>query len=166
MNAETGLLVLCMHGSKHLWSRLSWICDVAQWIAARPQLDWDTATRQARQNGLSRALALGVLLAARVTDVQVPQRVLRRFEADSPLTELARHFDKNLFDDPGSLPVSRIPYSIQILDNRDRARLLFSQEYWQPNERDLQSISLPKPLYPLYLLLRPFRVLLDRSPRL
>lgn len=165
MSPEILLLVLCMHGSKHMWSRLSWICDVAQLLSARPHLDWSEAIRESRRHGLWRSLALGVILAARVTGVLVPPDILRRFEADSSLSSLAAHFNENLFDAPGSLPDSRIPYNIRVLDNSDRARLLLSSEYWQPNERDKESFSLPRPLYPLYRVLRPIRIFFDRSPR-
>ena len=40
MSPEITLLVLCMHGSKHMWSRLIWICDVAQLLVSSPGLDW------------------------------------------------------------------------------------------------------------------------------
>ena len=37
LDPELCLLVLCMHGSKHAWSRWMWICDVAMLIeSARP----------------------------------------------------------------------------------------------------------------------------------
>jgi hypothetical protein len=165
MSPEVTLLVLCMHGSKHLWSRLIWICDVAQLLAARPRLDWKETIRQAGRYGLWRPLALGVLLAARIAGTEVPVAVSRRFEANSTVSGLVRHFDENLSDAPGSLPVSRLPYNIQLLGFRDRARLLLSPAWWRPSERDIEAFPLPKPLYPLYCLIRPIRILLDRTPR-
>ena len=32
--AEDLLLILCMHGAKHLWKNLGWICDVAELLRA------------------------------------------------------------------------------------------------------------------------------------
>jgi hypothetical protein len=166
MSAEITLPTLCMHGSKHVWSRLNWICDVAQLIAARPALDWDETIRQSRRNGLWRSLTLGVLLAVRVCGATVPGSVMKRFNAESSLVNLARYLDENLFNAPGFPPTGIIPYNIHILDNRDRARLLFSLDYLKPNDRDLAAIRLPKPLYPLYYFIRPLRMLFDRSPRI
>src|ERR1700733_2297104 len=40
MSPEINLIVLCTHGSKHVWSRLIWICDVAQLLASPPYLVW------------------------------------------------------------------------------------------------------------------------------
>jgi hypothetical protein len=165
MNPEIMLLMLCMHGCKHVWSRLIWICDVAQLLAAHPDLDWSQVIREAKQQGLRRTLALGVLLAVRVAGAEVPAGVLRVFEAESGLPALAEYIDEHLFDDPGSTPASQVPYNMQLLDFRDRARLFLSFDYWRPNERDRAAISLPKPLYPLYYLVRPIRILLDRTPR-
>ena len=166
MRPEILLPVLCMHGTTHVWSRLSWICDVAQLIAARPELDWEETIQQARQSGLWRSLVLGVLLAVYVAEVPVPDEVRSRFESETSMASLARHLEQNLFDAPGTLPPGRVPYSIRVLDKWDQARLLMSWAYWQPNERDVASFRLPRALHPLYVLLRPIRVLFNRSPRL
>jgi hypothetical protein len=52
-----------------------------------------------------------------------------------------------------------------LLGFRDQARLLLSPAWWRPSERDIEAFPLPKPLYPLYCLIRPIRILLDRTPR-
>lgn len=165
MDPAIALLVLCMHGSKHVWTRLIWISDVAQQIAAFPDLDWKLVTREAKRVGLWRALALGVLLAQRIADAPVPQDTLHRFEADATARKLARHIDEHLFDAPGSTPKSRVPYNLQLLGLQDRLRLIFSLGFLRPNDRDRASIKLPKPLHPLYFLIRPFRLLRDKSSR-
>ena len=126
MSPEINLLMLCMHGSKHMWSRLLWICDVAQLLASSPSLDWKEVTDEAKEAGLSRTLALGILLSHRVTGATVPQTILRRFEADTTACLLAEHIQENLFDAPGSTPQGRMPYSLQLLDFRDRVGLLLS----------------------------------------
>jgi hypothetical protein len=165
MSPEITLLMLCMHGSKHVWSRLIWICDVAQLLASSPGLDWKEVTHEAKEAGLSRTLALGILLAHRVVGATVPQRVLRRFEADTTARLLAQHIEENLFDAPGSTPPGPMPYSIQLLDFRDRVGLLLSTDLLRPNERDRAAFPLPKSLHALYYLIRPVRIFLDRSAR-
>jgi hypothetical protein len=37
---EDTLVILCVHGTKHVWERLGWICDVAELIRAHPAMDW------------------------------------------------------------------------------------------------------------------------------
>lgn len=165
MNPEVTLLMLCMHGSKHVWSRLAWICDVAQLLRVSPGLDWQEVIREAKTLGLWRALALGILVAHRVASAPVPQPTLLDFETDTVACKLASHIQENLFTAPGSTPMGGVPYDIQLLGFRDRARLVGSLEWLRPCDRDIAVLPLPKALYPLYYLIRPFRLLLDRSAR-
>ncbi|MGB6720363.1 MAG: nucleotidyltransferase family protein, partial [Terracidiphilus sp.] len=165
MAPETTLLVLCMHGSKHVWSRLIWVCDVAQLIASSPQLDWQLTMRVARQSGLWRALALGTLLAHRVAGARVPGDVLRRLRTVASACRLAEHFEQHLLDQPGIGPVGLVPYNIQMLDFSDR----FSPRLWlgflRPNDRDRAAFPLPKSLRALHYLLRPFRLLFSQPQK-
>jgi hypothetical protein len=165
MSPEITLLVLCMHGSKHVWARLLWICDVAQLLHVSPDLDWKDAIHEARKSGLWRALALGVLLAHRIAGAPVPQSILQRFESDTAACNLTQHVQEHLFDAPGSTPEGHVPYNIQLLGFHDRVRLLLSPQFLRPNERDRAAIPLPKSLHVLYYLIRPFRILWDRSAR-
>jgi hypothetical protein len=165
LSPEITLLVLCMHGSKHAWSRLIWICDVAQLMASSPGLDWNEVASEAKKVGLRRTLALGILLAHRVAGATAPRTILRHFEADTTACHLAQHIHGNLFDAPGSTPPGPIPYSIQLLDFRDRVGLLSSTNFLRPNERDRAALPLPKSLHALYYLIRPVRIFFDRSAR-
>jgi hypothetical protein len=165
LSPDTALLILCMHGSKHGWSRLAWIMDVARLADASPDLDWGSVIREARSLGLGRTLALGMLLAHRVAGAALPPSFLARFAADRSALRLARHFDRNLFHAPGIGPAGIVPYNLQLLDFRDRLHFLSSLQFLQPNERDRAVISLPHRLRALYYLIRPFRILLDRSAR-
>jgi hypothetical protein len=165
MSPEITLLMLCMHGSKHVWSRLNWIHDVAQLLTSSPTLDWNEVASEAKRVGLRRTLALGILLAHRVAGATVPQIVLQRFEADASARLLAKHIQENLFDAPGSTPPGPLPYSIQLLDFRDRVGLLLSSDLLRPNERDRAAVPLPKSFHALYYLIRPVRIFWDMSAR-
>lgn len=165
LNPVDKLLVLCMHGSKHLWSRMIWICDVARLLEKESPWDWRAVTREAKKRGLWRPLALGVLLAHRVCGAMVPAQALRAFTADRAARQLAEHFAANLFDAPGRMPPGRLPYSFRLLDFSDRFELVFSAALLRPNARDLAVVRLPRVLRPVYYLIRPLRILLDRSPR-
>lgn len=159
------LLVLCMHGSKHAWSRLMWICDVAKLIESEPALDWMTAQEEAKRVGLERCLALGVLMARRGADADVPGDVLSDLEADRAMSRLADSLLHNVLEPPGAVPKGVLPYHLQILGSRDRARAFFSPSILRPNERDRAAVKLPRFLDPIYYVIRPFRILLDRSGR-
>ncbi len=162
---ELLLILLSMHGSKHLWTRLLWICDIGHLLSSHPTLDWRTVFREARRAGLWRCTALGVLLAKRLTGCEVPEKVLHSFESDRFATGLATHFEHCLFEAPGSLPDGLVPYNVQLFSFWDRTGLFLSGELLRPNERDRAFVALPKWLEGLYYLIRPFRILWDRSPR-
>jgi hypothetical protein len=49
LSPERMLLFLCVHGAKHLWSRLQWLGDVAR--LARAQPDWASALELAAEAG-------------------------------------------------------------------------------------------------------------------
>jgi hypothetical protein len=165
LDPVTSLLVLCMHGSKHAWSRWMWICDVAKLIESEPAMDWALAQREAKRVGLWRCLALGALLARRCVDAPVPQGVLRDFEANRPMSSLAAFLENHILEHPGAMPEGLVPYHVRILGFRDRLGVLLSASILRPNERDRAALKLPKFLEPLYYIVRPFRVLLDRTGR-
>jgi hypothetical protein len=60
---EDLLLYLCVHGAKHGWGNLGWVCDIAEMLRAQPQLAWDAVQQQAQELGLERMLHLGLWLA-------------------------------------------------------------------------------------------------------
>lgn len=161
----SSLLILCMHGSKHSWSRWMWVCDVAMLIESEPDLDWTFSEREAKRVGLERCFALGVLLAWRAADVRVPPQVLRKLKAYKGMDRLSEFFLESLMENPGGTPPGTLPYFVRILGFRDRMRCLLSPSILRPNERDRTAVRLPKFLSPLYYLVRPLRVLTDRSMR-
>ncbi len=69
------LLILCVHGAKHLWERLLWLCDVAQLLDHAPDLDWDAVLRGAKARGIERMTALGLSLTRDVMGVVLPREV-------------------------------------------------------------------------------------------
>jgi hypothetical protein len=165
LDPVSSLLVLCMHGSKHAWSRWMWVCDVAKLIESEPALDWEFARQEAKRVGLERCLALGVLLAWRGVGAEVPQDVRRNFECDRDVSNLVDFFSTSILENPGAMPEGRMPYHLRILGFRDRVRMLVSASILHPNERDRAAIKLPRVLEPLYYVIRPFRVFFDRTAR-
>lgn len=165
LSPEDALLILCDHGIKHTWSLMVWICDIGRILTTFPDLDWEATIDEARQSGLGRTLAIGVLLAHQMVDAPVPAPILQRFQSTPTARRFANHFEKVLFVAPGTLPASLIPARLQFLDLRDRIRLCLSPDFLRPNELDRAAIHLPKWLSPLYYVVRPLRLLLDRTPR-
>src|SRR5690242_12125603 len=77
LSAEDLLFSLCVHGSRHLWERLGWICDVAE-IITRHDLNWDALQQRAAAADSERMLLLGVYLAHKLLHTHLPPDVQQR----------------------------------------------------------------------------------------
>ena len=49
LSVEDELVLICIHGAKHLWDRLSWIADVAALVTRKSDIDWQAAMETARK---------------------------------------------------------------------------------------------------------------------
>src|SRR5207302_43551 len=81
-SGEDALPILCVHGSKHFWERLLWICDIAQLAHIPRGLDWEVALEQARRLGAERMTLLGLHLANGLLGAAVPHPILRPVQED------------------------------------------------------------------------------------
>ena len=75
LSRENLLLFLCAHGAKHGWSRLYWICDIAELIKHSPNLNWQIVQSQVGQFGTQRMLFLGLYLAHHLFDTELPPEI-------------------------------------------------------------------------------------------
>ena len=82
---EDLLILLCVHGSKHGWEQLKWICDVAELVQRRKTLDWSRVLFQAEEWGCRRMVLLGLALARNLFDVKLPSAVIRSIEDDEDI---------------------------------------------------------------------------------
>jgi hypothetical protein len=158
-SAEDLLFSLCVHGSRHLWERLGWICDVAELIARQP-LNWTTLLERAAIADTERMFLLGVHLAHQLLDVSLPSEVRQRCDADQRLLSLADNIIEHLFNGPTHVPATSreiFKYNIGVRKTLSaRARYLLYM--FRPTDSDLGSRSLPASLNFAYYLTRPFRL--------
>ncbi len=90
-SVEWEVLLLCLHGGKHQWYRLKWLCDLTALIVARPDLNWRTLQVLAARQGCSRVLHLGLLLAQRMLGLVVPDSIAAEVANDRGARLLADH---------------------------------------------------------------------------
>ena len=82
LEREDLLQVLCYHGLKNRWDRIKYICDVAEFLRAYPDLDWDTVFRRARTMHSERVLRLGLSLPMRLLQAPLPPEIARDVRRD------------------------------------------------------------------------------------
>lgn len=165
LSTEDLLLSLCVHGTKHLWERLAWVCDIAELVGARPQLDWRQLTERAGKLRAGRMLDLGLRLALDLLDAPLPEEVKSRVSADPVAARLSSEVTARLFDgceySPAGL-LRNIEFNLSARrDWRDKARYLGF--IFTPTEGDVRVLDLPAGLSFVYYLLRPVRLLLKRE---
>jgi hypothetical protein len=159
---EDLLLLLCVHGSKHLWERLEWICDIAELCRTHQKIDWARILEQARRLGSERMLLVGLFLASDLLGTVLPKEVLQRIEADSVVISLAAQVYGRLFCETdaqaGLFEQSRFClFHFRVRERlRDRFRYCL-RTMMSPTLADLFILPLPPSLSFLYCLLKPIR---------
>ena len=78
---EELLIILCVHGSKHAWEQLKWVCDVAELLRSNPDLNWERIFSSASTWGCRRLICIGLSLAHLVLDAPLPEGVRARTQA-------------------------------------------------------------------------------------
>lgn len=150
------LVFLCVHGTKHRWEQLRWICDVAELIRAHPDLDWDAVVGRARQVGAERMLLLGLLLAADLLAARPPSEIIGRAEGDPVVVALARTVCARLFDPEDERFAARNLFYVRAMERRWQRLRYCLHVGLIPTKAELAARSLPPTLsilhYPLHSL--------------
>jgi hypothetical protein len=92
------LPILCVHGSRHCWQRLAWLCDIAELIRIHPGIDWERTISFANELGCRRMLFLGLFLVSELMGVVLPDQVLQEIKTERKISTLASEVLTHLFD--------------------------------------------------------------------
>ena len=157
---EETLLMLCVHGAKHLWCKLGWIADVAGLLALPAPPDLTRTFELAGRCGVTRLLCMGLLLAKRLAGSCLPENVSARIDSDLMAGSLARKALDVVAKTPVNPDVDPARYLIyfKAKDCR-RDQFLFAVRLmatlaageWNPS-------ALPEVFSPFYYLFRPLHM--------
>jgi hypothetical protein len=161
LSIEDALPVLCVHGAKDFWERISWVADISELVQSGPLLDWDAVWQRAERLKAERMLSLGLALAAGLLDAPMPAEVRLRVQRDEIATSIAEELRCVLLRRNPVLPsgAARAQFRRKMVAGtfaglRYSVRLAIA-----PAEEDWQMMRLPRVLAPLYIALRPLRLL-------
>jgi hypothetical protein len=154
LTTEDQLLFLCTHASRHGWSRLIWICDVAETLRSE-EVDWAELLPRAAEVGALRILHLGVRLARSLLGAPVEPHVLGRF----PVDPLVARLEKQVLRVSSGEEVSALSEFLVHVRSRDRIEdqwAFFFGSVLTPSTEDLVSGygRMPVSAYPLWRVLR------------
>jgi hypothetical protein len=156
---EDELVLICIHGAKHLWERLMWIADVGALITRQSSIDWDRVEKSTQTVGAQRMLHTGLRLATTLLATALPQKVKSIVDADVVATQLAKDVNKWL---PTAGDASPGLFERALFRLRMRGSLVAAPVYllrlsFSPTEEDWHAAgSNGKPL--MEALRRPFRL--------
>jgi hypothetical protein len=165
---EDLLLILCIHGAKHLWTGLDWICDIAELVNNHQDLDWNRLMVQAENMGSGRILSLGLHLAHDLLEISLPPAMQQRILSDRVAKELSAQVCAKLFTEMAYPPPAQEKFFFLL---RARERWGDKIHYaWRcatmPSGRDMIVFKLPEFLMRLYWFLKPIRLMLEMILRL
>jgi hypothetical protein len=86
---EDELVLICVHGAKHFWERLSWIADVAGLVSRQTSIDWERAASSAKAVQAEHLLHTGLRLAMDVLDAELPKAMASSVLNDDVAAKLA-----------------------------------------------------------------------------
>ena len=168
LSPEATLLVLCIHGSKHLWSRLKWVCDVAELLRGSSSIDWDRTFRMAAELHCTRMLLLGSTLARDLLDAPMPGPVLDRAGKHATVRRMAARYARALRmgEEPQEASQRNVADYLLLRDRgQDRLRyLLHLCRTLAPGDR-AQLPLLPMSSRAVFYTLLPFRLIATRVVR-
>jgi hypothetical protein len=173
LSPEHLLLLLCAHGTKHCWSNLRLLCDVACHVQANPNLNWDQCIRLTESGGYDSVVKHSLLLTREVLGLELPDPIGQYADRDARASALAHTaqtflFRENIDRSPSSNDRARYLEVLRFhlgLEKRQRFRkgaAMILRHTFIPNEADWRNLQLPRSLYFLYYLLRPIRLLIKQ----
>lgn len=95
--ADDLLLLLCSHAAKHRWHRLKWLCDIAQFVRAYPDFDWQALLTKAEHLHMRRAVLLNLSLAAVLLNLDLPPLLHAEIEASPIVRALTPYLQSWIF---------------------------------------------------------------------
>jgi len=152
LSHEIGLLYLALHGSKHLYIRLSWIVDIDRFIRTHGDIDWERVVRMARKMGVYRSVAVSVRLAWRLHGTPLPTAITRDKGVEYIIEQILIHHYSTCTSTMGGL--KRLELLMRLRDGWYRRFMLLTHLLFTPEQSDLETIRLPRTLRGLYPLVR------------
>jgi hypothetical protein len=150
-------MFLAAHGTKEGWRRLLWLCDFAEFLHRYQDLDWIAILERAARSHSSRQLLLAIELAATMLDAPAPAQLLEKARNNSAVQSLARRAREGML-----LTAPKGSWEFRFgLNTHDKwlHRLLPIKTLLTTRTvGDHQAMPLPKSLWGLYYLTRPFRL--------
>lgn len=153
-------LYLAAQGGNDFWNDLRRVCDVAEYLRRHPDTDWSPIIATARRHRAERILFAGLQLAASFLGSTLPEGVAREVERRPATGKLITKAANLMRTQKATGVLERHVFQIQAKDGLGAKAKLFWSILTDRMTADVKWIRLPRSLWWLYRLLRPFRMMM------
>lgn len=161
ISMELLFLVLCAHGTKHQWQKLSWLVDINELMVRHPDINFEQIYSMAGNFGLKAKLDLTIMLCRKA----FPEAPLKLPEWLNDRVDRAAFRFRELLDltvrcwgDPSEVRNLRTYwlYQCSTFDRPWHAIAFFVQAFCSPNTPTYRVFPLPNWAFSAYYLIQPF----------
>ncbi len=152
-------LYLASQGGHDQWSDLRRLCDLAEFLRRHPELDWEQLIRTTIEFHGLRVLLIGLRLAHELLGTEAPDSLARWAQEDAALPKLVNQAIEKLTGRRNSDAVSQFIFQFQAKERWREKLGLVAGRFTDRTDSDGMWALLPKPVWGLYTILRPFRLL-------
>lgn len=158
---EMLFIFLCLHGNKHFWAKLDYICSIAELINVVPDLDWDVILELGKKYKMSKRILISLSLAKRLFAPAIPEKMNTMLTSKPAVTRLADKIIGSELSRNSEVskvhPLLRIIlYQPAAMDSKIDAIRFVIRTLFIPEFEKCYSSRLPDSLFPLYFLYRPY----------
>lgn len=163
LTPEIQVLVSVVQGAEEYWPQLGKLLDLAMLLAKYPNLDWDILIDLSESLDILPRLILGLSLIQSIYGVTLPDKLNKKIKALPSIQELAQNVQGNLLFNKqchvnSRLTMGMVFYQLRLMHHwKNRVRCVLT--LMNPTLADIAATPLPKPLFFIYYLLRPLRLM-------
>ncbi len=159
---ELLLVYLSLHGSKHAWERIEWICDIDRLIRTQ-EFDWGKSIEIAASSKLKRAYFLGLELAHHFFNTPLPEHILNEIKKANigTLKQMTiTQFNTALETESAFSKNKKIFfYQLKLFESISDKIGFILHTFFKISPADCMTYTLPDGFKFLYIILRPIRLI-------
>ncbi|MEM7796029.1 MAG: nucleotidyltransferase family protein [Cyanobacteria bacterium P01_C01_bin.118] len=163
LTPELQVLVSVAQGAEEYWPKLGKLFDLAMLMARYPNLSWHTLISLSQDLDILPRLLLGLSLVESLYGLTLPDSVNSQIRTLPSIQGIAQTVQDNLLFNRQCHVNSRLTmgvflYQLRLMHNwKNRVRCVLT--LMNPTLADIAAIPLPKPLFFIYYMLRPLRLM-------
>lgn len=155
---ENTLLILCLHAAGHHWSRLAWICDIAELIEYN--LNWNEILDNATLLGIKKILYTSLFLANELFNAEIPNIILNEILLDKEVKKISNKIRINIFN--ANTTSDSLFYwtffHLKIRENFKDGLIDLIRHATIPSTEELKKMELCNDLYFVYYFFKPLNL--------